>query len=227
MIERNGWRKEPVAVLLSGGLDSAILLGELAKSSPRVVPIHIRFGLVWEAEEEANIRRFLTGLALPAVEELKVFEMPIRSVYGDHWSTTGKDTPGYESEDAAVFLPGRNPLLLVQTAVWCHLHGIPTIAMGPLAANPFPDSTDEFFNTFICGMNLALEGNLRVVRPYAHLTKVEVLRRGRDFPLELTMSCIRPRDGLHCGDCNKCKERQLAFEAAGLTDPTKYVEARG
>ena len=36
---------------------------------------------------------------------------------------------------------------------------------------------------------------------------------GRDMPLELTFSCIDPRDGLHCGRCNKCAERQEAFRS--------------
>ena len=46
-------------------------------------------------------------------------------------------------------------------------------------------------------------------------------------PLELTLSCMQPVDGLHCGRCSKCRERRDAFTEAGVDDPTPYaVEAR-
>ena len=47
------------------------------------------------------------------------------------------------------------------------------------------------------------------------------MRLGAGVPLELTLSCLAPREGLHCGRCNKCHERQAAFAAAGLADPTR------
>jgi 7-cyano-7-deazaguanine synthase len=52
------------------------------------------------------------------------------------------------------------------------------------------------------------------------------MRLGRDLPLELTFSCIRPVRDQHCGDCNKCAERQLAFRNAGLADRTPYARGR-
>jgi 7-cyano-7-deazaguanine synthase in queuosine biosynthesis len=36
------------------------------------------------------------------------------------------------------------------------------------------------------------------------------------------MSCMSPARGEHCGACSKCRERQQAFAAAGVTDPTTY-----
>jgi 7-cyano-7-deazaguanine synthase in queuosine biosynthesis len=30
---------------------------------------------------------------------------------------------------------------------------------------------------------------------------------------------------LHCGTCSKCRERHDAFLAAGVPDPTDYVDA--
>lgn len=217
------WRTRPVAVLVSGGPDSAVLVGELARTSPRVVPVYVRIGLVWEDAEEAALRRFLRALGAAAAEDLKVFEMPVREVYGRHWSTTGEAVPGADTPDSAVFLPGRNLIIVLQAAVWCHLNGVPTVALGLLKGNPFPDSTDPFFASYEAALNQALGGSLRLVRPYAHLTKTEVLRRGRAMPLGETWSCMRPVGGRHCGACNKCAERRKAFAAAGLDDPTDYA----
>ena len=46
---------------------------------------------------------------------------------------------------------------------------------------------------------------------------------GRRYPLDLTFSCIAPRDGVHCGQCNKCAERQAAFDLIGRNHPTDFA----
>src|SRR5262245_34068164 len=165
MIDDTSWRRGPVAVMASGGPDSAILIGELAATSPRVVPIYVRFGTTWDREEEENLRRYLRLLSAPSVNELKTFTMPVREVYGRHWSTTGEGVPDAASEDSAVFLPGRNLLVVAQAAIWCHLDGVPTLALGLLRGNPFPDSTPEFFAGIEQVANRAVDGSLRIVCP--------------------------------------------------------------
>jgi 7-cyano-7-deazaguanine synthase len=40
----------------------------------------------------------------------------------------------------------------------------------------------------------------------------------------LTLSCMQPVGGSHCGRCSKCRERRDAFLEAGIVDPTKYAE---
>lgn len=217
------WRQGPVAVLVSGGPDSAVLVGELARDSPRVVPLYVRCGMFWEDDEERALRRYLALLGAGAVADLQVFHMPLGAVYGRHWSTTGEEVPDRDSPDEAVFLPGRNLLLLAQAAIWCHLNGVPALALGLLRGNPFPDSSAAFFESYQASINMALTARLQLVRPYQQLSKVEVLQRGRAFPLGATWSCVRPVGGRHCGLCNKCAERQKAFAQAGLADPTEYA----
>jgi 7-cyano-7-deazaguanine synthase len=211
-----------VAVLASGGLDSAILVGELLDRHPAVHPIYVRTGLVWEAVELAHLRRFLAALAAPPLRPLVVLDQPVADLYGSHWSITGRGVPDADSPDEAVFLPGRNVLLLAKPLLWCHLNRVPALALAPLEANPFPDATPEFFAAFQDAVNRAVGGRVRVVWPYAGRTKAEVLWAGRHLPLGETFSCIRPLAGRHCGRCNKCAERRRGFAAAGLPDPTEY-----
>jgi len=125
--------------------------------------------------------------------------------------------------DEAVFLPGRNPLLLIKPALWCRLHGIGHLTLATLANNPFPDATPNFFAQFEEVLREAVGGQLRIARPFEHLTKDRVLDMGRGLPLELTFSCLSPVDGLHCGQCNKCAERRRAFSEAGIDDLTRYA----
>src|SRR5947209_1697567 len=47
-------RPPALAVLVSGGLDSAVLLAESARERPSVFPLYVRFGLLWEEAELAH-----------------------------------------------------------------------------------------------------------------------------------------------------------------------------
>jgi 7-cyano-7-deazaguanine synthase len=211
-----------VAVLVSGGLDSAVLLAQALQSRAAVHPLYVHCGLFWEPAELDHLRRFLAAVAAPALRPLHVLEMPVRDLYPPHWSITGEGTPGADTPDEAVFLPGRNVLLLSKAILWCHLHNVPELALAPLGSNPFPDATPEFFAAFEAVINRAVIGRVRLLQPYLSLHKAEVVRQGRGLPLWLTFSCIRPREGRHCGACNKCAERRRAFAEAGVPDRTPY-----
>ena len=213
----------PLAVLCSGGVDSAVLLAEALTSYPSVHPLYIRTGMKWEDVELAQLRRFLDAVSRDVLRPLKILEQPIADVYGAHWSITGTDVPDENSPDKAVYLPGRNVLLLAKALLWCHLNHVPEIAMAPLAANPFPDATPEFFAAFADAVNQAVKGRMTVLCPYAQLSKTQVLQRAAGLPLQHTFSCIRPVGSKHCGRCNKCAERQKAFRLADMIDPTTYA----
>jgi len=157
------------------------------------------------------------------IAPLVVFDQPVADLYGRHWSRTGIGVPDALSADEAVFLPGRNALLLVKPALWCAQRGISRIALAILKGNPFADATDDFFAAFARSLSLAAGRPLRFLRPCAHLDKTALIRLGRTLPLELSFSCIAPVGNRHCGRCNKCAERQAAFRAAGFEDPTTYA----
>jgi len=114
-------------------------------------------------------------------------------------------------------------LLLAKAMLWCHLHHVPAVALAVLAANPFPDATPEFFAAYAAAANQAVGGAVQVLRPFAEMKKVDVVRRGQKLPLQLTFSCLQPQGDQHCGRCNKCGERRRAFRDAGVPDPTRYA----
>lgn len=212
----------PLAVLVSGGLDSAVLLAEAAGSCISVWPLYVRFGLFWEKAELQHLGRFLDEIRRPTLQALTLLDMPVADLYGEHWSLTGRGVPAAGTPDEAVYLPGRNVFFLAKAMLWCHLHGIPTLALAPLESNPFPDATPAFFSNYSAIVNQAIGGSVRVVQPYRGLHKDAVLLRGRHLPLQWTFSCVRPVDGRHCGVCNKCAERRDAFRRADCPDPTVY-----
>ena len=213
------------AVLCSGGLDSAVLVAHEARSCV-VQPVYVGAGLAWEKAEEERVARLLAAPAYRAnVSPLARVEQPVTDVYpATHWALRGTP-PAYNTPDSDVYLVGRNVLLLSKTAVYCALHGIRTIAVGPLAGNPFPDATPEFFAALSHALSLGLDHAIEVAAPFAHLDKPDVIRIGADLgvPWELTLSCMNPAGVEHCGRCSKCRERLQAFDVAGVEDPAPYA----
>lgn len=211
-----------VAVLASGGLDSAVLLADLARND-EVFPINVRVGLAWEEEEAQALTAFLEALNSNNVRPVTTLSMPIAPFYGDHWGVTGKDVPEAGTEDSAVFLPGRNIILIGLAAVWCSTHEVSRIAIGSLGDNPFPDASPGFFQEFGSILSQGLAHQVVVEAPYRGLHKHEIIKDNRHLPLELTVTCMVPSAGVHCGACNKCDERQRAFGDAGVPDKTAYA----
>ena len=108
--------QETVGLLISGGVDSAILLAHLLDRGYRVQPIYVSMGCAWDVSERRAVRRFIDALddtldddtldddaILPVVD----LAMPVGDLYGDHWSITGQGVPDESTPDEAVFLWGR------------------------------------------------------------------------------------------------------------------------
>lgn len=221
-----GFREgQETAVLFSAGLDSAVLLAQAAAGGA-VVPVYVSVGLAWEAEEQSMAARLLASGALgPDLRPLVALRLDMTDIYpGTHWAIRG-EAPGFDTPDEDVYLEGRNIVLLSKAAVFMARAGITRVLMGPLAGNPFPDATAEFFASMQAALSLGLGREIRIETPLASMHKADVIRLGVTLgvPFELTLSCMQPSGGLHCGRCSKCRERRDAFREAGVADPTAYA----
>src|ERR1700694_4109437 len=154
----------PAAVLLSGGLDSAVLLAEEAARGP-VQPIYVAAGLAWEARERAAVARLLTPEAFGRASALFTLTVDMRDVSpAAHWALQGTP-PAYHTPDEDVYLPGRNIVLLAKAGVYCAAAGISRLVLGTLGHNPFPDATPEFRLTMARALSLGLAHELQVDAP--------------------------------------------------------------
>jgi 7-cyano-7-deazaguanine synthase len=219
-------------VLLSGGLDSAVLLAHEAAQGP-VLPLYVASGLSWEVRERQMLAALLAGLPQSHVRPLSVAEMPVRDVYPPgHWALTGHP-PAYDTPDDDVYLIGRNVLLLSKAAVVAARIRATRVVLGPLAGNPFPDARPVFFQTMGTALSLGLDHPLVIEAPFLTWQKADVIRHGMALGVDFrwTLSCMNPVDARdddtplprHCGLCSKCRERRDAFAEAGVPDPTPYV----
>ncbi len=227
-------------VLLSGGLDSAVLAAHEAQNGP-VTPVYVSVGLVWEPGELAMLERLLTAPVFSGrVSPLARVEFTMRDVYPPtHWAIRGVP-PAYDTPDEDVYLTGRNLVLLTKAALVAARTDAHRIALGPLAGNPFPDARPAFFSAMATALSLGLDHAIEIATPFLDWEKERVIERGvaLGVPLELTLSCMNPAAGetggagrageavalpLHCGLCSKCRERRDAFAAAGVLDPSSYA----
>ena len=213
------------AVLLSAGLDSAVLAAAEARLT-RVHPIYVSAGLAWEQSELDTLNRLLAQPPFAGhLAPLARLSFTVQDLYRPtHWALRG-EAPGFDTPDADVYLTGRNIVLLSKAAIYCAEHGLTRITLGPLAGNPFPDATPEFFRAMAHALSLGLAHPVAVEAPLANMDKGEVIRLGIELgvPLALTLSCMNPQNGLHCGQCSKCRERRDGFADAGVEDPTRYA----
>ena len=217
------------AVLFSGGLDSAVLVALERRSHDPVWPIHVRAGLAWEDAEARAIARLTAVPPLAGrVRPVTTLQLDMRDVYPPtHWAVVGTP-PAYDTPDEDVYLEGRNLVLSSKAAVLCARLHVDRLALGPLAGNPFPDATPEFIAALSRALSLGLGRELQVVTPLVTMHKEDVIKLGLELgvPLELTLSCMNPVGDRHCGQCSKCRERHDAFLAAGVNDPTEYVQLK-
>lgn len=222
-------------MLFSGGLDSAVLLADVAAAARSglrgpVIALYVGVGFAWEREERRVAAALLGAAPFAGVEDLVQLSFDMRDVFPPaHWAVRGTP-PAYDTPDEDVYIDGRNVILLSKAAVYMGAAVRPrpaavTLFIGPLAGNPFPDATPEFFAAIAHALSLGVDLPIAVDAPFRALDKSEVIQRGVNLgvPLELTLSCMNPKDGLHCGACSKCRERRDAFREAGVRDPTAYL----
>ncbi len=114
------------------------------------------------------------------VEPVVPLRFDMRDVYPPtHWAIRG-EAPGFDTPDEDVYLEGRNIVLLTKAAVFMARAGLTRAYIGPLAGNPFPDATPEFFQTMAQALSLGLGTAIEIAAPFAALHKADVIAAGTD-----------------------------------------------
>ena len=226
-----GWRAndegvsvEKIAVLASGGLDSSILIAQMA-SDAAVAPIYVRCGFAWEEEETHALQAFLDALNHPNVQSITVLSAPAAALYGTHWSITGARVPAADEPDENTYLPGRNILLISLAAIWGSTHGVSRMAIGSLGGNPFPDASPQFFESFAQVLSTGLGRKVRIEAPMRGLHKEDMIRQipklaaRADFDLHGSeeLSALRQMQQM-LSSVSRLSDRRLSSIARSISD---------
>src|SRR3970040_1573925 len=161
----------PTAVLLSAGLDSAVLAAAEARAG-MVHPLYVSTGLAWERGELSALDRLLASAPCAVnVAPVARLSFTVEDLYpATYWALRGTP-PAFDTADEEVYLAGRNVLLLSKAAIYCSQHGIGRIGLRPLAGNPFPDATPQFFETMARALSLGLGHTIVVDTPFLSMEK--------------------------------------------------------
>ncbi|GAB2501837.1 7-cyano-7-deazaguanine synthase QueC [Lysobacter humi (ex Lee et al. 2017)] len=218
-------------VLLSGGMDSAVVVAIAKAQGFEVHALSVRYGQRHTSELDAAKR---VAHALGAAH--KVVDVDLRSIGGSALTDAAIDVPtAGDSGDAipVTYVPARNTIMLSLALGWAEVLGAADLFCGVNAVDysGYPDCRPEFIAAFERLANLAtkagVEGaGLRVHAPLQHMSKADIVREGLRLGVDfhLTVSCYQAdAQGRACGRCDACRLRAQGFEAAGAADQTRYA----
>jgi 7-cyano-7-deazaguanine synthase len=222
--------------LISGGLDSATVLGILLEQGYNVFPRTFDYGQLHRREimSAKNIiqyyrRKYPSHLEAHAVVELSVLKTLGGSALTDSKLRVPVERPSSEMTEKipVTYVPGRNTILLSIALSIAEVVDADVIGIGVnhLDYSGYPDCRPEYIEAFNQLARLsskrAVEGHpIRIYAPLLKLTKSEIIKRGTEIgvPYHLTWSCYQG-GGKPCGVCDSCILRAQGFKEAGLEDP--------
>ncbi|WCD79043.1 7-cyano-7-deazaguanine synthase QueC [Pseudomonas sp. TUM22785] len=216
-------------ILLSGGLDSATVVGMARAEGYACYTMSFDYGQRHRAELQAAER---VARQLGVVEH-KVIGLNLDGIGGSALTDSSIDVPEAPTEGIPVtYVPARNTVFLSLALGWAEVLGARDIFIGVNAVDysGYPDCRPEFVEAFQRMANLAtkagVEGDgFRIQAPLQNLSKADIVQAGMKLGVDyaLTVSCYQADDeGRACRKCDSCRLRAAGFEAAGVQDPTRY-----
>jgi 7-cyano-7-deazaguanine synthase len=209
-----------IVALVSGGLDSLVLLGRCKEREARVHCVTVDYGqrnrveLAYAARQAAHFGYTATTVDLRDVGRC----------LSNNAMTGTAQVPNVHYTDQAtrqVVVPNRNMLFLSLAAAIGIDRGCTILAAGIYAegATHFPDTTSKFLYSFDLTLDASTESAIACWFPFKDLPKTFVVNEAHrlGLPTELAWTCYN--NGPHpCGTCPSCQKRAEAFRLAGVVD---------
>jgi 7-cyano-7-deazaguanine synthase len=217
-------------VLLSGGMDSAVVLAEMRHAGFECHALSFDYGQRHrvELERAAEVARML-GAASHRTARIDLRAFGASALTAD--IAVPKDRDVAHAHDIPVtYVPARNTIFLAHALAMAESAGARDIAIGVNAIDysGYPDCRPEFVEAFERVANLATRAGveaaargerwMRVHVPLLRMGKADIVRRGRALGVDLsrTISCYDPTPaGMPCGRCDACQLRERGFREAG------------
>jgi Predicted PP-loop superfamily ATPase len=163
----------------------------------------------------------------------KVVTLNLDSIGGSALTDQDIAVPESPTEGIPVtYVPARNTIFLSIALGWAEVLGASRIFIGVNAVDysGYPDCRPEFIEAFTQLANVATKvgvegGVMQICAPLSALSKADIIRAGVALGVDYsaTVSCYQAdASGRACGRCDSCRLRREGFEAAGVSDPTRY-----
>lgn len=217
--------KRKVIAIVSGGMDSSVLLASLLADGDNVRALTVDYGQRHRREIEcASAQAAAQGAMHEVVDASSVFS----AIGGSCLTVHGDSVPHGHYAEASMkqtVVPNRNMILLAIAIGVAVREKAGFVAYGAHAGDHaiYPDCRPEFADAMSCAARRCDFNPIELMRPFIMMTKADIVaegfRRGVDFAK--TWSCYEG-GGIACGRCGTCVERLEAFDTAGRRDPLEY-----
>lgn len=227
-------------VLLSGGIDSTTVLGQVTGLLCSRLPLRSQLQCVSVDYGQRHRREIEAAQKITNLLYCDHKILDLRSVVPHTMLTDAtSEIPNVHYNDlpegiSPTYVPFRNGLMLSALASYVQGNlGSEHNAVihfgahaGDAARDAYPDCTFQFTGAMAAAIYIGTYHRVRLEVPFQFMEKDEIIRLGIKLgvPYELTWSCYRGGE-LHCGTCPTCRSRREAFIKAGVPDPTKYATA--
>jgi 7-cyano-7-deazaguanine synthase len=220
-------------VLLSGGMDSSVLLHYVVRRLARrpVFALSFHYGQRHARELEcAGIQARAAGVEAHRVIDAAFLGDLLNA--GSALLTGGAAVPDLATLDPETlrqpptYVPNRNMILLALAAASAEARGITEVFYGAQAQDEYGywDCTLEFLERINALLALNRRQPVQIHAPFIDKPKAAILHIGLELEVDFaaTWSCYRGQT-LACGTCPTCIERLNAFRSLGRTDPLTYT----
>lgn len=219
-------------VLLSGGMDSSVLLHLASRRLVRrpILALSFLYGQRHSRELDcARVQAEAAGVAEHRVIDTTFLGSLLCS--GSALLTGGADVPDLAAIKPGdlfqppTYVPNRNMILLAIAAACAEAQGMKAVYYGAQAQDEY--GYWDCSTTFLERLNALLALNRRqavcIYAPFIEKSKSDIVRIGVDLGVDFsaTWSCYRG-EAYACGACPTCVERLNAFKVLGLSDPLPY-----
>lgn len=217
-------------VVLSGGMDSTVLLHDRVKAGHRVSAISFDYG------SRHNHRELPMAMASCKALGVSHEVVPlgfINTLFTSSLLRSGDEIPdgGYDAENMkSTVVPFRNAILMSVAVGYGESIGANEVVLASHGGDHviYPDCRPEFNKAFAQAADLGTDGAVKVIFPYATMDKRDIGDLGRRLGVDFsaTWTCYKGGE-MHCGTCGACDERQYALRKKEGLDPTVYLTDRG
>lgn len=215
-------------VLLSGGLDSCVLLHHLVQQEEVALALSFDYGSKHNSKEIPCAKWQCKQLNV----QHEVVELPfVNSLFQSSLLQSGGEIAAgrYDKQNLkATVVPFRNAVLLSIATGVAESRGAGAVAIAAHGGDHpiYPDCRATFMEPMAAAMRAGTDTQVELLRPFLSWSKEQIVRRGAELAVDFscTWSCYRGGE-VHCGVCSTCLERKEAFAAAQVVDPTSYEES--
>lgn len=217
-------------VILSGGMDSSILLHYVAKELNYDEIYAITFNYGQRIIREIECAKYQAKVC--KVKEHKIVNMDFFRAISTMSALTNTNLAIPKARDdignaqPLSYVPFRNLLLLTTAAGWAESIGASDLYYGAVQTDDFSgywDCTSLFLNKVNDVYNLNRKNTIKVNAPFMSYSKDLVVKKGIDLQVDFrqTHTCYEGTDPA-CGECVSCSARIKAFIDNKTIDPIGY-----